>query len=168
MYNLRSSKLEARDESSVDVVGCFHQRKTQIYKTELPDEYITARDAVGGQYSVWLRRLHAVGKIWDSDPTKITKFALVQEQQKLNSVRRASRPPLPPPDSGAASRPATFPFASSAPDFDAQPLGCACVVRSAGHPRPPPPPLCRRPSRASIDYRRTRCTGSARTSRWRS
>ena len=48
MYNLRTTKLEARDETSVDVVGCFHQRKTQIYKTELPEEYITARDAVRG------------------------------------------------------------------------------------------------------------------------
>lgn len=44
--NLRISKLEVRNESSVDVVGCFHQRRTHIFKTDLPEAYLAARDAV--------------------------------------------------------------------------------------------------------------------------
>ncbi|KAL1525757.1 hypothetical protein AB1Y20_020600 [Prymnesium parvum] len=83
--NLRISRLEARDEASVDVVGCFHQRATRICKCDLPDEYLAARDAVGRQYAHWLRRLRAVGMVYDSDPNKVTKFTLVQLQQKLNT-----------------------------------------------------------------------------------
>lgn len=115
IYNLRISKLEARDESSVDVVGCFHQRNTRIHTTKLPAEYVAARDSVsmpsarmhphrnllcnppaeagkcvgqvGQQYAYWLRRLHSVGLVYDTDPNKVTKYALVQLQQRLNTVR---------------------------------------------------------------------------------
>jgi ERCC4-related helicase len=77
-------RLEARDETSIDVMGCINQRKQETVKLKLEGDVAAARDAVGRVYSATLRRLH--GLIHETDITKLPRFLLVQSQQKYMAV----------------------------------------------------------------------------------
>ena len=81
---LRISRLEARDESSIDVRGCLNERQQATTVVEMEGEVAAARDAVGRAYGVALRKLH--GLIFDTDVTRMPKFMLVSSQQKYIAV----------------------------------------------------------------------------------
>ena len=83
--NLRITRLEARDETSIDVMGCLNARVQETLRLALEGDVAAARDAVGRVYSSTLRRLH--GLIHETDITKLPRFMLVQAQQKYMAVR---------------------------------------------------------------------------------
>ena len=82
--NLRISRLEARDETSIDVVGCLHERKQETVVLPLEDGVAAARDAVGRVYSKTLRRL--AGLVHETDISRLPRYLLVTAQRKYMSA----------------------------------------------------------------------------------
>ena len=82
------SRLEVRDEQSVDVVGHLNTREERMVMVPPGDDadYLAARDAVAGLYGSLLRRLLGMGVThygMDQDPTKVAQYTLVQLNQSL-------------------------------------------------------------------------------------
>ena len=85
---LMISRLEVRDEQSVDVVGHLNTREERMVMVPPGDDadYLAARDAVAGLYGSLLRRLLGMGVThygMDQDPTKVAQYTLVQLNQSL-------------------------------------------------------------------------------------
>ena len=76
---------QARDETSIDVMGCLNERLQEVRKLPLVGECAAARDAVGRVYEKTIRRLH--GLLYETDIQKISRYALVQAQQRYIAVR---------------------------------------------------------------------------------
>ena len=81
---LRIHRLEARDETSIDVMGCINERVQHTLKLPLEGDVAKARDAVGRVYSLTLRRLEL---IHETDIHKMPRFLIIQAQQKYMAVR---------------------------------------------------------------------------------
>jgi hypothetical protein len=75
---LRIHRLEARDETSIDVMGCINERVQQTLKLPLEGDVAAARDAVGRVYSITLRRLH--GLVHETDIHKMPRFMIITAQ----------------------------------------------------------------------------------------
>ncbi|EOD15308.1 hypothetical protein EMIHUDRAFT_211457 [Emiliania huxleyi CCMP1516] len=68
--NLRISRIEARDEQSVDVVGCLKSRQMDKVVVQPTAEYLAGRAAALEAYRALLRKLRESGVGVGDDPTK--------------------------------------------------------------------------------------------------
>jgi hypothetical protein len=84
---LHITKLEARDETSIDVMGCLNDRAQQTVRLKIDGDCAAARDAVGRLASLTLRKLQGTGAIFEFDIAKLPRFLLVTAQQKYMAVR---------------------------------------------------------------------------------
>ena len=80
------SRLEVRDEQSVDVVGHLNTREERMVMVPPGDDadYLAARDAVAGLYGVSAAAALGMGVThygMDQDPTKVAQYTLVQLNQ---------------------------------------------------------------------------------------
>ena len=85
--NLRIHRFEARDETSIDVIGCLNERVQETRVLPLSGPVLAARDAVGRVYERTLRKLQGFGGFYETDITKLSRYVLVQAQQRYSSVR---------------------------------------------------------------------------------
>ena len=84
--NLQISKVEARDEQSVDVVGYLCDRAVQVLRVPPSATYLGARDAVANVFGSRLRELQQSGVLGDSDPMRVRPFTLLEAQRRLNAA----------------------------------------------------------------------------------
>ena len=73
MTNLRIERLERRDDSSVDVMGCQRQRAIEIRKVEPTEDYRAALAAVGHVYGQLLVRLRGEGLVSEVEPERVRR-----------------------------------------------------------------------------------------------
>ena len=76
----------ARDETSIDVIGCLNERAQETRVLPLSGPVLAARDAVGRVYERTFAR-SGFGGFYETDITKLSRYVLVQAQQRYSSVR---------------------------------------------------------------------------------
>lgn len=81
--NLRISRIEARDEQSVDVVGCLKSRQMDKVVVQPTAEYLAGRAAALEAYRALLRKLRESGVGVGDDPAKVRRYSLLTKQKEL-------------------------------------------------------------------------------------
>jgi len=81
--NLGISRIEARDEHSIDVIGCLRQRTVDKMIVDTTAEYVDGRAATLEAFRAILQRLRSVGVAVGDDPNRVRRFMLLQKQKDL-------------------------------------------------------------------------------------
>ena len=72
---LHISRLEARDESCLDVRGCLNERLQQTVAVAMEGEVAAARDLVGVAYGLSLRKLQ--GLVFETEVGRTPRSVLI-------------------------------------------------------------------------------------------
>jgi len=81
--NLRIARLEARDEHSVDVVGCLHRRIVDKLLVAPTAPFVAARNAALELLRAYLHKLRQTGVAVEAEPSKARRYTLLRLQQEL-------------------------------------------------------------------------------------